>query len=361
MLERLTAHRETIEGYLADFFDRKMSELSSGAVPVAGGFDADVLTRLKEYVLRGKLLRGALVFLGYEAVGGDPERRASCCLPAAAAMELTQSFLLIHDDIMDKDEVRRGVPSLHRQYRDYADARGVSDPEHLGVSLGICIGDVGVFLSLELLALAEAASAGSLTPGALLETYARELNLVGLAQMDDVFFGQAPEEPSVDRVVQVYRYKTGRYTFSLPLVLGAILAGGNGETQSALAGFGEELGVVFQIKDDQIGIFGEDDHIGKPAGSDIAANKKTVFRQLLISRGVPEETMALFGKEDLGREGVAMVREAMDSLGVLSAAGELSNLHRSRALEALEAVVGEGHPARTTFDELISFNDRRTR
>ncbi len=361
MLEGLTGHREAIESYLAAFFDRKTEEVSSGSVPVAGGFDADVLARLKEYVLRGKLLRGALVFLGYDAVGGDPERRDACCLPAAAAMELTQSFLLIHDDIMDKDEVRRGVPSLHRQYRDYAQDRGVSNPEHLGASLGICIGDIGVFLAMELLALAEAAAAGALPPGAFLATYARELNLVGLAQMDDVFFGQAPEEPSVDRVVQVYRFKTGRYTFSLPLVLGAILAAGSSETQSALARFGEELGVVFQIKDDEIGIFGEEEHIGKPAGSDIVANKKTVFRQLLISRGAPAETMALFGREELGPEEVARVRKTMASLGVLSAAAELSSVHRSLAEKTLGPIVGSDHRARRTFDELISFNDQRTR
>jgi geranylgeranyl diphosphate synthase, type I len=360
MLEGLTVHVEEIRDYLTDFFDRKIAEVTSGTVPVAGGFDADVLRRLSEYVLRGKLIRGALVFLGYEAVGGDSERRDAACLPAAAAMELTQSFLLIHDDIMDKDEVRRGVPSLHRQYREYAEGRGVSDPDHLGLSLGICVGDVGVFLAMELLSMAEAA-AGGLPPGAFLGTYARELNLVGLAQMDDVFFGQAAEEPSVDRVVQVYRFKTGRYTFSLPLVLGAILAGGNSDQQSALARFGEELGVVFQIKDDEIGIFGEDEHIGKPGGSDISANKKTVFRQLLISRGAPAETLGLFGKAGLTPEEVASVRGAMRSLGVLSAAGELSAVHRRRAEEALAQVVVSDHPSRKNFDELIAFNDRRTR
>lgn len=360
MLEGLTVHVEAIRDYLSDYFDRKIGEVTSGRVPVAGGFDADVLERLKGYVLRGKLIRGALVFLGYDAVDGDPARRDAACLPAAAAMELTQSFLLIHDDIMDKDEVRRGVPSLHRQYREYAKGRDVSDPDHLGLSLGICVGDVAVFLAMELLAMAEAA-AGGLPPGTFLGTYARELNLVGLAQMDDVFFGQASEEPSVDRVVQVYRFKTGRYTFSLPLALGAILSGGDDARQSALARFGEELGVVFQIKDDEIGIFGDDEHIGKPGGSDISANKKTVFRQLLISRGAPAATMELFGKASLTPEEVSSVRDSMRSLGVLSAAGELSAVHRKRAEEALAQVVGGAHPSRRSFDELIAFNDRRTR
>ena len=254
MLEGLTRHVGTIRDYLNRFFDDRLSRVESGSIAVAGEFDADVLRRLKEYVVRGKLLRGALVFLGYEAAegprlaspDGEAERR---CLAAAAAMELTQSFLLIHDDIMDKDEVRRGVPSLHRQYREFSQERGVEDAEHLGVSLGICVGDVGVFLAMELLAQADPS---------LLSTYARELNLVGLAQMDDVYFGQAPEEPAVDRIVQVYRFKTGRYTFSLPLVLGAALGGADQGTQEALARFGEELGVVFQIKDDEIGLFGEE-------------------------------------------------------------------------------------------------------
>jgi geranylgeranyl diphosphate synthase type I len=357
MLEGLTRHVGSIRDYLNQFFDDHLKQLESGSIPVAGEFDADVLRRLKEYVVRGKLLRGALVFLGYEAARGpqfsEPDPKAERrCLAAAAAMELTQSFLLIHDDIMDKDDVRRGVPSLHRQYRELARERGVEDADHLGVSLGICVGDVGVFLAMELLAQADPA---------LLGTYARELNLVGLAQMDDVFFGQAPEEPTVDRIIQVYRFKTGRYTFSLPLVLGAALAGADTRTQEALARFGEELGVVFQIKDDEIGLFGEEEHIGKPAGSDISANKKTVFRQLLIAADAPAETMALFGRPSLSKEQVETVRRSVHDKEVLSAADSLVATHRRAALEALGTVVSAEHPARPVFDDLVAFNDQRTR
>jgi geranylgeranyl diphosphate synthase type I len=146
-------------------------------------------------------------------------------LPLACALELFHAAFLIHDDIMDGDAVRRGKPSMHAQ---------------VGESVALSIGDMAIFCGYDVL---------SHLGQELVSYISRELANVTVAQMHDVY---PREEQTRDALLHTYTYKTARYTFSLPLAAGAILAGAPGETIAQLERLGESMGILFQIRDDEL-------------------------------------------------------------------------------------------------------------
>jgi geranylgeranyl diphosphate synthase, type I len=273
----------------------------------------DACTRLRTFALRGKMVRGGLLLLGYEMHAG---RAAPAAVArAAAALEIIHSSLLIHDDIMDNDRLRRGSRTVFAQYEQVGRARRAADPGRFGLSMGICAGDVGYFAAWDIL------SRLPLDPAvraALLALVSRELAYVGLAQMQDIAFGAFGRTPARDEVIALYLHKTARYTFSLPLMAGALLAGAGAAERRRLGELGERLGVIFQVRDDDLGVFGTEAETGKPVGSDIREGKKTllyieVFRK---ARGAEKKELeALFGKASLSRAEAARVRNAIEKLG----------------------------------------------
>lgn len=340
------AVRSALEGYFAD----------AASAPLAlEPWGPDVQRRLAEYALRGKLIRGAMVVLGWRLSQTEDipnEAIPAAVLDTAVAMELLQSFLLIHDDIMDQDELRRGGPSVHAQY---TATLNPGDP-HYGVSMGICAGDVSAFLALDLLA---RISADPATVAALMQLVSREIVIVGLAQMQDVHHGYVPQA-SRDAILQVYTYKTGRYTFSLPLMSGALLAGAPVETQKALSELGEALGRIFQIRDDQLGLFGDSSDTGKPTGSDIRENKKTIFQAELRDRAPDDDpVLASFGNESIGSREIEAVRARVEQLGVTAAIEEIVQRDATQCREIIDrmSLSGTGREALTA---LLAYNLART-
>ena len=138
----------------------------------------DSVERLKEFAVRGKMIRGSLAVLGSMLF---TERAHPDGVPLGAAMELFQSALLVHDDIMDRDAYRRGYPSLYHQYSLYAEEQGAAETEHTGTSMGICVGDIAFFLGYEILGSVAGASASS---GDAVRYCSRELARVAAAQME---------------------------------------------------------------------------------------------------------------------------------------------------------------------------------
>jgi len=273
----------------------------------------DACTRLRSFASRGKMVRGGLLLLGYEMYAS---RAAPVAVArAAAALEIIHSSLLIHDDIMDNDRLRRGARTVFAQYEHAGRGRHAADPGRFGLSMGICAGDVGYFVAWDIL------SRLPLNPtarAALLSLVSRELAYVGLAQMQDIAFGAFARIPARDEVIALYLYKTARYTFSLPLMAGALLAGAGAAERRKLGELGERLGVIFQVRDDDLGIFGTEAETGKPVGSDIREGKKTLLYIELFrrARGAERrELEALFGKPTLSRVEAARVRGAIEKLG----------------------------------------------
>ncbi len=259
-------HRNLIETELQSFFTEKKS-----AVSYPGAWGADLMDRFSSFCLQGKMIRGGLVILGYSMFRGDiPDPVAK----TAAAIEIIHSSLLIHDDIMDRDDLRRGKKTFHIQYGEEWKKRGAPEPNHFGESLAICAGDVGFFLAFDLLS---ELNIDPLLRAKILTFWSQELTAVGLAQMQDVSFSFFPSRVTERDILELYRFKTARYTFSLPLATGAMLAGQGEEVIDSLSALGEQVGIIFQIKDDEIEFFGDSDSIGKSAGSDFREGKKTLF------------------------------------------------------------------------------------
>jgi geranylgeranyl diphosphate synthase type I len=296
----------------------------------------DVCQRLYGFASQGKMIRGGLVYLGYRVCrnGHGANARARQLAEAAVAMELFQSALLVHDDIMDRDLLRRGQKTLHVQYAEMAGRAGAGDAAHLGEGLGICAGDVGYFLAFEILAGMKISPA---VHRRILQLCARELSCVGVAQMQDLFNGTGTAAITNDEILRLYLYKTGRYTFSLPLMVGGLLAGAKAPVLKRLEKIGEYLGIIFQIKDDELGLFAETEAIGKQAGSDVREGKKTLYYSYLFDRA-PEPDLKrlsrIFGNGAGRPEDLQYVRDLVEDLGIRGeVAGVASTLARkARAL-----------------------------
>ncbi|TVQ23703.1 MAG: polyprenyl synthetase family protein, partial [Spirochaetaceae bacterium] len=263
MIDALTVHRQPIIDALAVACDAARNR-------GVNAWGDDLADRLFAFASRGKLLRGSFVAAGCDAFGVPP---SSAAYRVGAAMELIQSFLLVHDDIMDQDAIRRGHPAVYEQYRRIGVERGYSGPQRFAESMGICAGDVAMLLAFQTIC---ALDVPADVRCSVADSVAREIADVGVAQMGDVAHGHATEPVSEEEILSVYRFKTGRYTFSLPLMTGGMLAGAPADSIERLGEWGELQGIVFQIRDDQLGLIGESHEIGKPAGSDIRSNKQTL-------------------------------------------------------------------------------------
>jgi geranylgeranyl diphosphate synthase type I len=200
----------------------------------------DVIRRLAAFTRKGKMIRGGLVALGCEMAGARARRRR----PGRTACN-HQSGLLIHDDIMDRDPRRRGGPSVHEQYARLApvDAGG-AEADHFGESLAICAGEIAIFLAFEALA---GLPGPPRRAAEVQRIFAAEFGLVGLGQMLDIQAGAGRRALTESDVLDIYRYKTARYSFSLPLAAGWILGGGR-RRSAGLEQLGLDLGLVFQIR-----------------------------------------------------------------------------------------------------------------
>ncbi len=351
MIDVIAAHRAPIVTAL-----REIDRTAGHELTAVNRWGEDLRTRLLDFTERGKLIRGSLVAASSVALGREPDRAV---YTVAAAVELVQSFLLIHDDIMDEDPLRRGVPAIFEQYGRHGVEHGFRSAARFGESMGICAGDVAVLVGFAAIG---GIDVSPTTRVRLITLLASEIAKVGVAQMADVANGHAPESATETDIMSVYRFKTGRYTFSLPLMLGAILADTDEATIGALGRWGELEGIIFQIRDDELGLMQDTDDIGKPAGSDVAANKQTLHRLVLSSR-LPgsgyEDVMRCFGQDSLRPDQIARVREALVATGTIAAIDERVASLRSRAAAELSSQA-LSEDARRVFDAIDEYNAHRT-
>jgi geranylgeranyl diphosphate synthase, type I len=285
----LLQKRQLICDYLKTFSDSKNSDLNS-----INQWAKPVIKSFSDTIPQGKMWRGCLVYLGFDLFNEKLEFDIS---PLGLSLEYIQTSLLIHDDIMDEDETRRGQDSLYHHYRKTLDLK-VKNPLKTGMNLATCAGDYGFFCALELIA---GANIDPQFKSKIMQIVTAEIAKVGLAQMDDVYFGDSQTEITEPEILNIYRYKTGRYSIGLPLVIGAILANQSDKIIADLWNIGENLGIIYQIQDDKLAIFGNSAQTGKPVGNDIKKNKKTLYRFHLYQNVTDAEKLKLnqiFGNEN---------------------------------------------------------------
>ncbi|NLB66754.1 MAG: polyprenyl synthetase family protein [Lentisphaerae bacterium] len=347
---------------ILDAYEPRLSRISPMGEELTG--------HLSGYGCAGKMVRGTLVWLGYELCASKaPDAAMGRALTrAGAAMEFFQTGLLIHDDIMDRDVLRRGGMTIHRRYEEAAAKAGAVAPAHQGMALGICAGDIAFYLGFYALATLKLPAAMAARARRVVAFAGEELCWVAVAQMQDVrqSDGGRNLEPTAEQILKLYRYKTGRYTFSLPLMIGAILAGATKADLKKLEEAGETLGVVFQLRDDELGIFGRAGALGKLPESDIREDKKTLLRHYLFAMADGDlcfELADIFGKTELTTADCQLVRDAMEQTGARARARRVMEDYIEAARQCLEALPVRRGPraaqAREALKEWFRFNLER--
>ncbi|MEO6576451.1 MAG: polyprenyl synthetase family protein [Polyangiaceae bacterium] len=229
----------------------------------------------------GKRVRAVLLAAAFEACRDrEPVKgESSPVAMALVAIELLQTYLLIHDDWMDDDDVRRGGPSVHAMLREKFGSSRAGDVA------GVLAGDYAAALALE--ALSETPVEAARVTDAVRE-FARIQTSVIIGQLIDVRAGAK----GALAVEAMHDLKTGSYTVRGPVAIGAILAGASPDVRAALDAFARPLGVAFQLRDDLLGTFGDPSHTGKPHGSDIRQGKRTALIAELETTPLAEPLLA---------------------------------------------------------------------
>lgn len=295
--EALLAHaRREIDARLTTLLDSKLSE----AARLSKDVEAMALS-VRDLTMRGgKRFRPALALAAYRAI--DENADEGPVLDAGVALELLQTYLLIHDDWMDQDELRRGGPSVHVMLSRHFGSRS------LGETSSILAGDWASALALEALARLDLPG-GRL--GSVIATFARIHQDAVCGQQMDIA-GQASS------IEAMHDLKTGSYTVRGPILLGCALAGASPEQTRVLSRFARPLGIAFQLRDDLLGTFGDPEATGKPIGSDLRSGKRTMLVAVALDRasGADRETLAaLLGKRDATEDEVAAVARIYETCG----------------------------------------------
>jgi geranylgeranyl diphosphate synthase type I len=268
--------------------DGFLAEQATALTPL--GPDAALLVgAARDAITGGKRLRAMFCWWGFRAVRpvSDPQEEA-WLLRAAAALELLHASALVHDDLMDASDTRRGRPSVHRAFEArHRDSGWRGDPRQYGEAAAVLLGDLLLAWSDELLRTSGFPDAAVLAALRFFDTTRTE---VVTGQFLDVSV-QARGGCDVGDSMRVLRYKSAKYSVERPLHVGAALAGATAAQVAALSAYGVPLGEAFQLRDDLLGVFGDPDVTGKPAGDDLSEGKRTVLVALAM-QALPAEDAA---------------------------------------------------------------------
>jgi geranylgeranyl diphosphate synthase type I len=317
---------------------------------------AEVADALEAFVLQGgKRLRPAFAYWAYRGAGGpdgDP------VVAAVSALELVQASALIHDDLMDRSDTRRGEPSVHRRFQARHSAAGWrGGSAAFGDSAAVLLGDLALVWSDEMLHTSGVAAADLVRTRPVFDEMRTEV-MVG--QYLDVLT-QATGDTSVERASKVARYKAAKYTVERPLLFGAALAGAPAELLEAYSGFGLPLGEAFQLRDDVLGVFGDPARTGKPAGDDLREGKRTFLIAAAFAALDDAGRAALdagLGDQGLDDAGVDRLREIISGCGVLERTEERIAALTETALATLDGAKVEDE-ARSVLRDLADAATRR--
>ena len=305
---------------------------------------------LAELVSGGKRLRPAFCYWGFRGAGGADD---DAIVEAAAALELFQACALIHDDVMDGSDTRRGQPAVHRRFASlHRTESWHGDPEAFGTGAAILLGDLCLSWSDEMLACTSIPADRLLAGCRVFDEMRTEL--MGGQYLD--LLEQARGGGSVERALRVARYKSAKYTIEKPLHLGAALAGAGQDVLDGYSGYGLPLGEAFQLRDDVLGVFGDPAVTGKPAGDDLREGKRTALVAMALESASSAQAAVVrrhLGDPHLSADGVAALRSVLQETGALARVEALIDELMDDALTALQAApVDDG--ARAVLEALAT-------
>jgi geranylgeranyl diphosphate synthase type I len=323
----------------------------------------------------GKRFRARFCYWGWRAIDqeveGDPFggvetlEDASPVIALATSLEVFHAAALVHDDIMDNSDTRRGLPAAHKAFeRVHRDRSYSGSTEHFGTSTALLLGDLLLAWSDDLLTHALSTVRPEIV-AATRSQFSTMRQEVTLGQYLDIHEEAAwhhhGESERLERALRVVIYKSAKYSMEAPLLIGASLAGAKPHQLEDLSSFGLPLGIAFQLRDDVLGVFGDSELTGKPSGDDLREGKRTV----LIARAeasMPESAKRVFnellGDRTLDPDQIDVMQSTLRDTGALDEVEEMIQHYADTAMAALEsAQITEG--ARAELRRLADAVTRR--
>jgi geranylgeranyl diphosphate synthase type II len=344
-------YAEHVDRVLDDFFARSKKRAAR-----LGDQYLFLWERLESNAAGGKRFRPQIAMMAYEGAGGTDLATAA---HVGAVFELLHTALVVHDDIIDRDFVRRGTLNVSGSYRDIATTAGIPIPiaEHRGMSVAVVAGDLALAGSYRMAEQTPASAAvrdriGEILDDAVFASAAGELL--------DVDFSLGDSSPSVDEVLEMERLKTAVYSFEKPLQAGAVLAGGSEELIELLGEIGRCLGIAYQIVDDLLGVFGDEKRTGKTTLGDLREGKRTVPIAYAATRPQWTAITSHFGQADLPREEAERIRELLIECGADVYSRSLARDFANRAWEHLGSPLIPD-PLQASLRQVVATVLRRTR
>lgn len=282
----------------------------------------------------GKRLRPALMYFGYLASGG---KNKAAIIRAAMSVEFLHISFLIQDDVMDRDALRHGKPTMHWAYKKYGEEKlnlNKNESYHYGISQAISISDVGFEMAYKILANSSFSNKLKLRA---ISKLSKTIFNTAMGQMSDVLAENLPNVLE-KQTLNIMEYKTARYTIYGPFSIGLTLAGKSEKDIARLRDYAVPLGVAFQIRDDILGMFGDTFVTGKPVGADLKEGKKTLLIVRALHKATPKQKQIILsglGNKDCSERCLNEVREIIKDTGSMDYSNHLAEKLAADSKKAL--------------------------
>jgi geranylgeranyl diphosphate synthase type I len=313
---------------LADFLDEHATmllEIHPDLALLADAARSSVLTG-------GKRLRPAFAYWGWRSHQPEHAPDEEMLIRAAASLELLHACALVHDDVMDSSDTRRGQPAAHVRFAtEHRDQQWPGAADTFGAAGAILLGDLLLSWAEEMFTAAISQLPAERAMAAEAEFDLMRTEVVAGQFLDVLAQTRGVFDP--DEALRVVQFKTSKYTIERPLLLGAAAAAAPTSTRQALSRYGLALGEAFQLRDDLLGVFGDPSATGKPAGDDLREGKRTLLAALAAREATPSQLATLqsgIGNADLTEAGVTELRSVLIATGARDAVEK--RIHEQAAL-----------------------------
>ncbi|MFC5930142.1 polyprenyl synthetase family protein [Cryobacterium melibiosiphilum] len=358
--------------HLVDLVDSRVDEFLITREPIVTLISRDLTPLVdfsRQFLSGGKRFRALFCYWGWQSVRGDESGDLRPVVSAAAALEIFHAAALVHDDIIDNSDTRRGGASAHKLFEGLHRSEGwAGTADDFGRASAILLGDLLLGWSDELLdegleALPADAPTRAAGRRARLE-FNHMRTEVTAGQYLDILEERAwivqAESELLERALRVITFKSAKYSVQAPLVIGAALAGGTAEQLDALRAFGLPLGIAYQLRDDLLGVFGDASVTGKPSGDDLREGKRTVLVALAretLTAGERSLFDGELGDVTLDAARIVALQELILASGAVD---RVEAMIADRVAEA-EAVLADAPLAEGARDQLRTLSARVTR
>lgn len=332
---------------------------------LGGNYNEEVQKAIEEFVRvndNGKFLRAALIGLGYKAFCDDDS-----FLDLAMAIEVFQTSILIHDDIIDKATIRRGMDTIEEAYNKYYNQLDSDDfvikRNSVSSSMALCTGDLGFYLAEEIIV---NGYKNNKNLSDILSYYHQMVIKTCYGEMIDVMLPFKEEFFGTDinleeKIMEIYKLKTAWYTVIGPYCLGLTLAGADKSRVSEMEKILLDVGVAFQIKDDLLGIYGDDKHLGKSTNSDIEEYKQTILYSYVMKTKHKDELLKYYGKPNLTISEINEVKNIFDKSGSRNYAEKIMIDLFESSLKAIEKISWLNEKSKHVLLGFIIYLQNRTK